>query len=782
MFRAAAVETTTKPEVLACTRCRAVDKTDTPAVRPPRVAASSHRASACETNRPTGTNTFVLRAAIALAGVLVWVVSPLWAQWESRPNEPFDLSETVQLDLAENATLALLERARTGLANQQWEEAIQTLRQVSEAAAEKLMPVSQWRYVSLRDYCQMQLAAMPPEALRLYRSQVDPVAETWYRRGLAQRDEALLAKVVDEALASSWGDDALLALGELALESGDHARARWYWERIVPFEPPEGESPSWPGYPDSNLDLAAVRARLVLTSILEGSFARAREELAQLGRLHTEAKGLLGGREVQYVDALLELLAQSRTWPEPEPPGDWLSFGGNAQRNGRAGAAIDGGRVLWRVALPGNGSPRAEAGPKASTTGPSYFPVVADDVVLTCNQGEIWALRASNGKPAWADTPVVYRGRFYAGPGGLANPRYTLGEPRFTLTVFGSRVYARMGTAVTGSPQEPVSTVRPGYLVCLSLSRQGALRWKIEPEEGWAFEGSPMADQARVYVAMRRSDVRCQAHVACFDAATGELVWRRFVCGAETPGRGQMFESTHGLLTLHRETLYYNTNLGAVAALRTRDGRILWVSRYPRAQRVDPAHLAPHWRRDPSPCLYDRGTLLVAPADSPSILALDAANGQILWLSGPEPADALHLLGVAGEQLIASGGKLYWIALRGAERGRVRHLWPDGPDRPGYGRGLLAGQDVLFPTREKVYVFDQQTAQARKVIDLMAQGAMGGNLVAAGERLLIAGSRELVALGPGEESRDTPGGLAHTRGASSAIDDTGPRGLPSRNY
>ncbi len=701
-----------------------------------------------------------LCAAAALAGALFWAGWPVWAQQgELSPGEPFELSDTVQLDLAETTTLALLERARTGLANEQWEEAIQTLRHVSEAAGEKLMPVSEWRYVSLRDYCQMHLAAMPAEGLRIYRGQVDALAETWYRRGLAERDEALLAKVVDEALASSWGDDALLALGELALESGDYARARWNWERIVPFDPPDGQAPQWPGYPHSTLDLAAVRARLVLASILEGSFARAREELAQLGRLHPQAKGPLGGREVAYTDALLELLADSQQWPEPSPPDDWLSFAGNAQRNGRADRAIDGGRVLWRTVLPGEGPPPL-VGAEVLPAEPSYFPVVAGDVALVCNQGEIGALHASTGKPAWADTAVVYRDRFYQGPGDLANPRGTLGGPRFTLTVAGDRVYARMGTAVSGGPQEPVSTVRPGYLVCLSLSRQGALRWKVEPEEGWAFEGSPVADQSHVYVAMRRSDVRCQAHVACFDAATGELVWQRFVCGAETPGRGQLFESTHGLLTLYRGTLYFNTNLGAVAALRSEDGRILWLSRYPRANKVDRAHLAPHWQRDPAPCLYDRGMLLVAPADSPSILALDAANGQVLWLSGAELTDAVHLLGVAGAHLIASGGKLYWIALRGEKRGRVCHLWPDGPDRPGYGRGLLAGRDVLFPTRERIYLFDQQTAEPRKVIDLVPHGAMGGNLVVAGGKLLIAGSRQLIALGAEAESKAAPAGLA----------------------
>ena len=138
----------------------------------------------------------------------------------------------------------------------------------------KLLGVTEHRYVGLGDYCQLQLATLPPEALKLYRSRVDPTAERWYADGVARHDRKLLEKVVGQAFASSWGDKALLALGEMALEAGDYAAARWYWERIVPAAPPPGVAKTWPGYPDTKLDLAMVRARLVLASILEGDAPR----------------------------------------------------------------------------------------------------------------------------------------------------------------------------------------------------------------------------------------------------------------------------------------------------------------------------------------------------------------------------------------------------------------------------------------------------------------------------------------------------------------------------
>ena len=66
---------------------------------------------------------------------------------------------------------------------------------------------------------------------------------------------------------------------------------------------------------------------------------------------------------------------------------------------------------------------------------------------------------------------------------------------------------------------------------------------------------------------------------------------------------------------------------------------------------------------------------------------------------------------------------------------------------------MLAGDSVLWPTRDKLYVFDQQTAQPRKVIDLAARGVTGGNLLVADGRLLIATDNELIALGAGRRRK-----------------------------
>ena len=148
-----------------------------------------------------------------------------------------------------------------------------------------------------------------------------------------------------------------------------------------------------------------------------------------------------------------------------------------------------------------------------------------------------------------------------------------------------------------------------------------------------------------------------------------------------------------------------------------------------------------------NPCVYDHGTLLVAPADSPRIFAFDAGTGQILWQTETQAADIVHLLGTTNNWLIAGGRRLYWIGLRDANQGRVKHVWPDSSEGPGEGCGLLAGDSVLWPTRDDLYIFDQETARPKKRIDLAVRGVRGGNLLVAGGRLMVATSSELIVLG-----------------------------------
>lgn len=670
----------------------------------------------------------------------------------------YQLSDKIEVDRADSGVERALEQARSQAAAGQWNEAIDAYTRVLEGSGNKLLAVTDRRFVSARDYVQMQIAALPPEGRAAYRQRVDPLARKWYLEGVEARDRRRLRQVVEHALMSSWGDNALLALGEIALESGDYASARAYWERIVPYEPPPGQPRSWLAVPDTDLDLAAVRARLVLTSILEGSTARAKDELAALTKLHPTARGRIGGTEKNYVEALSALLAESGTWPPVPRDPDWPTFAGSPQRNRAAEPADDVGQVAWRVKLPraptpdaamfGPVPPRRVADDRAAPL--SYHPIVVGNVVLVAAQTEILAFDLQTGKPTWQhDSPTIYRDELDPASLAALNPPSALDLPRFTLTARNGLLLARMGTAAGGRREEAAVGLRLSSVVGLDLRSEGSAQFRpIVAEAGWTFEGTPVSDGSCFYVAMRRHEIQAQLYVGCFDCETGRQRWRQFVCGADTPAGSRFAENANNLLTLDRDAVYYNTNAGAVAALATADGRPLWTTLYPRVTTGDVLRPPLHRGRDLVPCLYDRGTLYVAPADSRRVLAIDAATGQILWETDRDLDDAVHLLGVCDDTLIAAGDRLYWIEVAGADRRKVKYTWPDAPSseaRLGHGRGVLAGNTLWWPTRERLILFDGRTGAVKKDLDLTRHNVRGGNLVLVPGRLLIAGGEELTA-------------------------------------
>lgn len=720
----------------------------------------------------------------------------------------FELSAEVALDEADAVARGQLQRVKRLIADRQWDESIESLRQVSDQRGDRVIAVSPGYYVRIRDYCHRRFASMPLEALKTYRDQVDGQAKLWFEEGSKNRDERLLRRIVDQFYCSSYGDDALWLLGEMALERGDYGAARGYWEQLIETPPATIADEAFQelaqdatltkddralieryyrkrderkqyelhvtrvvdpdlmrvaamlrvrgivgprlAYPAAEQPPADVFARLILASILEGSTTWAQAGLRDLALVYPDAKGRLAGRETNFVAGLTALLAASDQWPREDRTNDWRTFGGNPARNRTAIAKLDIGRVRWRRPLPqiaispGDEPTRRTAEDRRAAL--SYHPIVVGEKVFVATPWQILGFDLKTGKPAWGHDYAIYRPdnpTMEAGPTSSA-----VGVPRFTLTAHRDRLYARMGSSVTSAAADGQSRAPNNALVCLDLAQEGYCLWTIPTtDERWSFEGAPLADDDRLYVAMRKGGVRPQAHVACFDAESRTMLWRRLISSAETPAQGQRDEITNNLLTLVGDTVYYNTNLGAVAALSKHDGEVRWVVLYPRAVDNDPNRSMSHFHRDLTPCVYDRGTLFVAPSDSRYILAIDATTGLLRWETTLAD-NVVHLLGTGGDTLFATGDHLWRIR---TQSGKIAQEWPD-IDPKGYGRGALMNGQAIWPTHKTLEVFSFDALERVRSIDLSVRRQSdedlrppGGNVVPAGDALLVAGTDELVA-------------------------------------
>ncbi len=667
--------------------------------------------------------------------------------------------------------------------------------------------------VPLRDYCQAELASWArraPIALARYRQRVDPLARQWFLQASKTKDDRLLHRVVDQMLLSSSGDDALFLIGEIALERGNYMLARQAWQRIdarlrVPTSasrtlscPPgvswwtalrgldlsplkntlqlafqRNDNSNRLAIPDSDIPLARLLSCLVLTSLLEGNLDRATLELELLQIADPKATGTISGRTGVYQQMLSDWLGESRKWAAIERERGWRSVGGGADRRHTIPQALDPiCRPLWQLALPviNVGAERIGFGRHRVAEGQDgllgYFPAVDRGVVYVRQAGCLRAIQAIGGVPAWPsrsssrrstdlDYGTIYRFSDSA-PETVPTRSAFAGVPRYGVTIDRGRLFARMGTAWTGGgSQSLVSADQRSCLVGLDLRTQKLLFDRIYAREsGWEFEAAPVADTEHVYVSLRRRDTAsAQTRVDCYSVDTGRLVWRTDIARAQALG-GVLFELTNAALTLHDERLYYNSNLGVVAALTASDGHLVWAARYARSDLGRGLRgTDQHYFRDINPCLVDDDLVIAAPADSSRIMAFDAVNGQLVWATTQQQAvDAVHLLGTGQGRLIASGDYLYWIDLA---TGRLTGQFPAARNRSagyaaptpcGFGRGLLAGNNVYWPTRERVYVFDQAGPRpVRQPIELAAFGLEGGNLVATEGLFLIASSDRLTA-------------------------------------
>ncbi|MCP4813175.1 MAG: hypothetical protein GY888_11730, partial [Planctomycetaceae bacterium] len=166
--------------------------------------------------------------AACLLLALCWSEMPLASSQELNSRTTSQSSPEVNLDQVGNTSLTLIHQADRLLADQQWEEAIEVVRGVVRTDGKRLIAVNAGKaktegpyYLTVQQYAQGWFASLgqrAPEALVRYRRQVDPLARRWFIEARKTGDRTLLQRIADELFASSYGDDALLLLGEYCLE------------------------------------------------------------------------------------------------------------------------------------------------------------------------------------------------------------------------------------------------------------------------------------------------------------------------------------------------------------------------------------------------------------------------------------------------------------------------------------------------------------------------------------------------------------------------------------
>ncbi len=606
------------------------------------------------------------------------------------------------------------------------------------------------RFVRLQAIADELVAALPPELRAAYRQRIDPLAEPWWKAWQSTGDVRYLDRLVTRGFYSSWGDDAVDAAGQWAWDRGDFTAAKRHWQRLLSTKA-NGLPNTSDG--DAVLTPAAISARLILCDLGSRHWSAVEESLKTFEELYPSEQGTLAGRTDRWTVLLKAELTQAKEWQPQLTPEDVTTYGGDFTRQHIAPQSLDIGGELWSVSLP---NPRLPTGSRMgvfpATLPLAFHPAVWDDLVLVNDGRQIHAWNLYSGKAYWDagrdDGDVIYP--VVSDPSPMMPARPVVGQSQWTVTVAQGRVYARMGSAVT-TPAATEFRDLPDELVCLDISQgEGQLLWKLSADDlapaagelpGWRWEGSPVVESGRVYAVLSRRRPQLEWSIACLDAESGLMLWQRSIGITRPTPPDHENRVTSLLLTAGGGQLFLSTGWGAVVALEPRDGTVNWATTY-ESTAVTNGFVST------VPLLFAEGRIYAALLDGDRLACLDAATGRFVW-SRPLTESYKEILGIAHNRLIVSGRSLWGFD---ADKGELAWSVPaSDPEDWGYGRGALAGDQILWTTHNALWFIEQRTGALLREhplseIDIDVPRS-GGNVLVSHGVILIAGADRLTAYG-----------------------------------
>lgn len=631
------------------------------------------------------------------------------------------------------------------VAQKNWAEAVDLLVTLAEKQGDRLAPTtleSPSLFINIRTYCNARLAGLPKEALDAYRARVDGQADALWKEWEATRNVDALRKLVDDFFCSTIADRAVDRLGDLAFTDGRFSDAVGWWMKLLPPEWANGRGSDGAvlqsRYPGPRTDPARIAAKCVIAKTLAGDGYEAGRMTAILRERHPAAQGKLAGEEGRYLDVLAKLTASKALAP-PRKHDDFPTFGGDERRNKPSATRADVGglQYVWDFDFDSNGD-REES--TVSDLRLPHFPSVIGSDVYAATDSAVWKFDLKTGKSVrWLD---------FAGGRSDSKPP----KAKYTVTIKDGRlfavVYDHKGGSMERRPrgfgrQRDWHSVN-STLFCFDLATQKEI-WRASPSDfgadrGAVFEATPIAVGEDLCVGVTRYDAMSETSVLRIEAANRRLIWKSVVCESMTDG-AVAEPPLYNMLALDDSTLYYCTNLGAVAALNAETGRVTWAATY---SRRTPPTSAPG---DPSipdvnPCVVHQGRVFALPRDGRRLLCYDAQTGEKQWES-PASLSFSHILGAEDGVVVATGSK---VCAFDVASGKLRWMRPVN-NSPGFGRGIIAAGDVYWPTRTDIHVFHLKTGEiSRPPIDLFTRlGQRPGNLLHAGDYLLVAQSNRLLA-------------------------------------
>lgn len=609
------------------------------------------------------------------------------------------------------AAEAALAAARLAVERGEHAAAARLLADLAERPGDGLVPAGDGRTLRPARIAVEEIVRGGPPALReAYAGRAEPAARRLVAEAARRRDEARLSDAARRFGAAPSGREARRTLVRLALARDDFEAAAG---RFLDAVAAEGEAAAWEEDLLELLFAAAARRRDAPWMRRWIAEASRRGAAHAVWERHAEAlaatrAALAAGAPRRAVLAARPVWA--RSWEEPPPP--WPA-------------------AAWRDGVPIY--PSLTQGRLVVRDGQRLIALSPDD-------GEI----LFQGPPARAVYGIAHGPQAYHRV-AVAGRRAVASFPD-TPPVFDQRIDA-------------VVTLPTQDLLAWDLET-GKLAWKAKeaaqeagspyPEE-WSFPAAPVLGSDATYAAASAFKGLFSSFAVALSPDDGKPLWRAFLCSGQQEmnyfGR-PLRESIPSPPALAAGRLVVSTNLGVVAAVDPRDGRILWLFQYDQVpqenQEMRMFDIKPRlsgWVVQPPAALG--GLLVVTPTDSPFLYALDAATGRMIWRRDGQ--GARHVLVDPATETVCLYGSDAAVGL-GADDGQMKwrtHL------RGGIVRaGCVADACFYLMAGRRLYGLDARTGRLLVLVD---DCPAAGSVLVSGRRAYIVSADGVAAFDLVEE-------------------------------
>ena len=536
----------------------------------------------------------------------------------------------------------------------EWNKAADVYQELLQQYADRVTPSDDkdqqiYQYTSITIAVQQKLAKWPQEGLDAYRGRYETEAASLLEQ--AGTDPVALHKIVAQYFITDSAKQAAIRLIDGDMENGDFASAAWTGDRLVQL------------HPNISVERPMLLYRTALAYRLAGNSTLAQERADELKKDFADATGTIEGKDVKLADSLAEQLSRAKPIAESIRSDSWPMLFGSLDRSRVPSVSGFGGAKIFSIDLtkenlknipnPAARQQMIQENKRDRDAGKmtGVMPIVDRGELFFQDNARVYAVSLDSGLPlpGWASTYDGDRNGRYAIT-AWSTPRNT----QYTLALTDDSVLGMMGqvdwpTMLAGM----AFTQRDTRLVCLDR-HTGKEKWVVRPSnlptetlQGLELSGTPLIVNDNVFItAHSSSGVQFQdCYLLCFDTS-GRFRFATYIASANSGAA--MFDGDFGNVNQDVPQLAYSSgrvfvlsNLGALAAVDSYDGTIVWLNLYQRQQNNDVVRqfgFRGGWGRvqaqpdndrpwTSSPVVISDGKLFVLPTDGQNLLIYDAGTG-----------------------------------------------------------------------------------------------------------------------------------------------------------